>query len=127
MTKQEYLKSLDKLGLDKTKFCIISGGVILMYGLRERTDDIDIKMGREYFEKIRGRFPTRKSPKYDYLYEIADDIEVAVQEFRPKDVVEMDGYLVETLELQLEWKLQNGRAKDREDVEKIQIYLQNNP
>lgn len=127
MTRQEYLENLGELGLDKTKFCIISGGVMLMYGLRERTDDIDIKMGQEYFEEIRGRFPTRKSPKYDYLYEIADDIEVAVQEFVPEDVVEIDGFLVETLDLQLQWKLQNGRAKDWEDIKKIQFYLQSRP
>lgn len=124
MTKEEFLERLDGLGLDKSKFCIISGGVMLMYGLREQTEDIDIKMGQDYFDEINDKFPTRKSPKYDYLYEIADNIEVAVQEFIPEDVVEIDGFLVETLELQLQWKLKNGRAKDQPDIEKIQKYLQ---
>lgn len=123
MTRQEYLGELGRLGLDETKFCIISGGVMLMYGLREQTSDIDIKMGRVYFEEIRGQFPTKRSPKYNYLYEIADNIEVAVQEFAPEDVVKIDGYLVETLELQLQWKLQNGRVKDEEDIRRIQTYL----
>ena len=99
---------------------------MLMYGLRSETNDIDIKMGVQYFEEIRKKFPVRKSPKFDYLYELTDDVEVAVQEFDLKDTVMIDGYLVESLELQLAWKRKNGRAKDEPEIKRIQKYLQEN-
>jgi tetratricopeptide (TPR) repeat protein len=41
MNKYEYLQKLDKLELDKTRYCIISGGAMIMYGLREKTNDIE--------------------------------------------------------------------------------------
>ncbi len=126
MTKKEFLERLNGLGLNRSRFCIISGGTMLMYGLRSETNDIDIKMGVQYFEEIRKKFPVRKSPKFDYLYELTDDVEVAVQEFDLKDTVMIDGYLVESLELQLAWKLKNGRAKDEPEIKRIQKYLQEN-
>ena len=126
MTKKEFLERLNGLGLNRSRFCIISGGTMLMYGLRSETNDIDIKMGVQYFEEIRKKFPVRKSPKFDYLYELTDDVEVAVQEFDLKDTVMIDGYLVESLELQLAWKLKNGRAKDEPEIKRIQKYVQEN-
>ena len=36
MKKDEYLEKLDELGLDKSKYCIIAGGVMLMYGLEKK-------------------------------------------------------------------------------------------
>ncbi len=44
MNKIEYLKKINELNLDKEKYCIISGGVMLLYNLREETEDIDIKV-----------------------------------------------------------------------------------
>ena len=81
-------------------------------------------MGRQYFEEIRSRFSVKESSKFSYLYELLDDVEVAVQEFDLRDVIMIDGYLVESLELQLRWKIKNSRAKDQLDIEKIQRYLQ---
>ena len=48
---------------------------------RESTADIDIKVSKDYFEELQTRFVFKKSPKYEYLYEISDDIEVAVQDY----------------------------------------------
>ena len=125
MNKETYLKKLDELGLDKSKYCIISGGVMLMYGLKETTNDIDIKVLPEYFEELKKRFTFNKSPKYDYLYELGEDIELAVLDFKEEDVLFVEGYPVELLEIQLKWKLEHKREKDKEAIEKIQAYLAN--
>lgn len=42
MKKQEFLSRLGELNLDAKRFCVISGGVMLLYGLRDETQDIDI-------------------------------------------------------------------------------------
>lgn len=97
---------------------------MLLYGLREETQDIDIKMSPAYFEEVRSRFSVRKSPKYDYLYEFGDDVEVAVQEYDQGDVRTVDGFQVESLEKQLEWKVRQGRQKDALDIKLIREYLQ---
>ena len=72
MTKEEYIKKIDELKLDKSRYCIISGGVMLLYGLKETTEDIDIKIKPDYYEEIKKIYNLKKSPKaneYPYLYE----------------------------------------------------------
>ncbi|MDO4282929.1 MAG: hypothetical protein Q4D02_04755 [Clostridia bacterium] len=125
MKKQEFLKTIDGLNLDKQKYCIISGGVMLMYGLREETEDIDLKIIPELFDELNQKYATRKSEKFSYLYELTDSIELAVLDFSQDDVVWIDGYPVESLEKQLEWKLANHRLKDEEDIRRIKEYLHN--
>ena len=123
MNKLEYIKKLDELNLDKERYCIISGGTMLLYGLKETTEDIDIKVKPDYFEMLKSRFEFTKSPKYPYLYEINKDIEVAVLDYNKADVRIVDGYPVESLELQLDWMIKNNRPKDQEKIKIIKEYL----
>ena len=124
MNKEEYLSKLDELNLDKDNYCIISGGSMLLYGLKETTADIDIKVLPSYFEKIKERLSFKKSPKFSYLYELSEDIEVAVLEFNKENINFVDGYPVESLELQLEWMIKNNREKDKDSIIKIKEYLE---
>lgn len=126
MNKQEYLEKLNELNFDKNKYCIISGGTMIMYGLRENTSDIDIKVLPEYFNEISLKYHLKNSKKYSYLFELSDDIEVAVKEFDSNDVVWIDGYPVESIQKQLEWKKQNNREKDINDIKLIEKYLKLN-
>lgn len=123
MNKQEYLQKLDELALDKNKYCIISGGVMLMLGLRDKTSDIDIKVTPDYFEELQSRFTFKKSPKYDYLYELSDEVEVAVQDFTKESIEYVDGYPINKIENELAWKIKNNREKDKPDIERIKKYL----
>ena len=118
MNKREYLKKLDELNLDKNRYCVISSGIMLLYGLRDTTEDIDIKIRPDYFDELKARFEFKKSPKYSYLYELNDEVEVAVLDYDDNDVEIVDGYPVESIELQLKWFLENGREKDKEKIKK---------
>lgn len=123
VNKREYLKCIDELGLDKDKYLIISGGVMLMYGLKNETSDIDIKVTPEYFEELKKCFDIKKSSKFSYLYELTDLVEVAVLEFARDEVVWIDGYPVSSIEKELEWKIANNREKDQEAIRIIYEYL----
>ena len=123
MKKEEFLKKLDSLNLDKNRYCIISGGVMLLYGLKPTTDDIDIKIRPDYFEELKLKYNFKKSLKYDYLYELDDKTEVAVLDYDDKDVRYVCGYPVESLELQLKWMLEHNREKDQEKIKIIKNFL----
>ncbi len=125
MNKKEYIEKLDTFQLDKNRYCIISGGVMLLYGLKETTEDIDIKIRPDYFEELKTRFNFKKSPKYSYLYEMNESTEVAVLDYNEKDIRYVDGYPVESLELQLKWMIENNRPKDQEKIKIIKEYLNN--
>lgn len=95
----------------------------MLYGLKEETEDIDIKIRPDYFDELNGRFNFRKSPKEEYLYEISDDVEVAVLDYDDKDTVIVDGYPVESLELLLDWMIDRNRPKDQEKIKILKAYL----
>jgi hypothetical protein len=123
MNKKEFIKKLDSLNLDKNRYCIISGGVMLLYNLKPTTEDIDIKVRPDYFEELKSKYEFKKSPKYDYLYELNDKTEVAVLDYNDDDIIIVDGYPVESLELQLKWMLEQNRPKDQKKIKIIEDYL----
>ena len=126
MDKQAFLAKLDSLNLDKNRYCIIAGGTLLLRGLKKTTADIDIKVRPDYFEELKTKFIFKKSPKYPYVYELSDDIEVSVFDYEQEDVDIVDGYPVEPLEQFLAWMLKNNRPKDKEKIEIIKNYLKSN-
>lgn len=123
MNKKEFLEKLDELNLDKERYCIISGGVMLLYNLKEKTEDIDIKVKPDYFEELKLKYEFKKSPKYPYLYELDESIELAVLAYDESDIIYIDSYPVESLEIQLKWMLENNRPKDQEKIKIIENYL----
>lgn len=123
MNKLEFLKIVDELNFDKQSYCIISGGVMLMYNLKKDTEDVDLKIKPELFKELSNKYKFTKSQKYSYLYELSSNIEISVLDFDSKDIVWIDGYPVESIKNQLEWKLAHNRDKDKNDIKIIREYL----
>ena len=125
MNRVEYLKKLDELELDKNRYCIISGGIMLLYGLRDSTEDIDIRIKPDYFEELKTRFKFKKSSKLDNLYELSEEIEVRVLDYDESNIEIYDGYPVWKLELQLEWFKEQKRDKDKQKIKIIEDFFNN--
>ena len=123
MNKDAYKANLDKLYLDKSQYCIIAGGVMLLWGLKETTEDIDIKVKPKYFEELKKKFIFKKSTKYPNLYELDDMTEVKVEDFDASNVTIVDSYPTESLELTLKWMLDHNRPKDQEKIKILQKFL----
>ncbi len=122
MNKDEYLRKLDELNLDKNSYCIIASGAMLMHNLRDNCNDIDIKVTEELFQKLLDKYNMKQSDRYDYVYELGD-IDVNCRNFDRNNIEFVDGYPVEKLELQLNWMLKNNRPKDQEKIKTLQEYL----
>ena len=50
-------------------------------------------------------------------------VEVIVLDYDDKDIRYVDGYPLESLELQLKWMLEHNRDKDQEKIKKIKEFL----
>ncbi len=125
MKKKEFLTELDKLNLDKNSYCIIASGSMLMYGLCEECNDIDIKTTRELFDILLKKYNMKQSTRYDYVYELGDRIDVNCKNYDPNMIELVDGYPVEKLEVNLKWMKDNNRPKDQEKIKKIEEFLKN--
>lgn len=126
MTKKDILKSIDDLNLDYTDYCIISGGALVLYGIRPETEDVDIFINENGFNKLKEKYEIiSKEYKYKDLYGIGSDIELLFREFDSSIVYKIDGYPVLKIEEVLKWKVDNHRDKDLKDIELIRNYLDN--
>ncbi len=125
MKKEEFLKIVDSLNLDKERYCIISGGVLVIRGIREETEDVDIKVPEDYFEELNSRFNLVQG-KYKDLYVLSEDVEVTFGGFSKDKIETYEGYPLEKLDSILKWKMDHKRPKDERDIKLIQEYMEKN-
>ena len=125
MNKEEYLKIVDSLNLNKDEYCIIASGSLLMHDLTDYCNDVDLKVSKELFDELMNKYHMKQSDRYDYVYELSDNIDVNCRNFNIDNIEFVDGYPVEKLEINLEWMIANKRDKDKEKIRIIKEYLEN--
>ena len=116
MNKEEYLNEIDKLNLQKNKYCITDDGAMLLFGLVDEVYNICLKVSSDYFE-MNELFKLIKE------YELTNHFQVLVSDFNPSDIFMIDGYPVEALERILEQKLNKNDNFDSDKIIKIKKYF----
>ena len=94
-----------------------------MYGLKNDTEDVDLKIKPELFNKLKEKYNLVKSTKMENLYELSNNIELKVEDFDLNDIKVIDGFNVLKLEIQRKWIIENKREKDKEKLKLIDEYL----
>lgn len=119
MNKQEFIEKLEKLDLPRSEFLILSGGSLLLRGLRETTADMDICVSEELAKTL----DLANCPKdKDGCFVPFEDVQMkADMAGRDYDIV--NGYKCQTLEDILAKKREWDRPKDRKDIAVIEQYL----
>lgn len=119
MNRQEYIITLEKMALPRDQFIILSGGSLLLRGLRESTADFDLSMTKELAQKIN----LYDSPKDEKgFYKPYENVQ-ALDDYDEKDYEIVDGFQCETLQSILEFKKRLNRPKDLKDIERIETIL----
>lgn len=66
LKKIRHLKTIDKLEIDKTKSLIMGSSVLVLHGLIDKNDDLDLIVTRDEFNKAMKRADTIKQYKKEY-------------------------------------------------------------
>ena len=119
MNKKEYNAALEKLNLPKSEFIILSGGSLLMRGLRETTADLDLCASKKLAKQI----DLYNSPKDDKGFFTPFANCQMMDDFDSFEFDVIDGYQCESLEGILAFKRKANRPKDQKDIENIERYL----
>ncbi len=118
MNREDFLARLNSLNLPKNAYKILSGGSLLMHGLRQETADVDLLVTEKLAEKLE----LAKLPHYgNNICSPFKGVEMIVGNLDKIDKI--DGYNCESLESVLEYKKRANRAKDQEDIGAIEAYL----
>lgn len=126
MNKEELIKLIESLNLPKDEYYILSSGVLVLYGLREKAGDLDLCISKELFTMLKEKYNIREEDKNECeFYELNEQVEVIVNDKKDFERHFKDGYPVQNLESLLKFKKKLNRPKDQNDIIKIEEYLKN--
>ena len=119
MNKTEFINRLEELDLPKTEFLILSGGSLLLRGIRESTADMDICVS----EELAAALDLKHCPKdKDGCFSPFPDVQMKA-DMAGRDFDIVDGYKCQTLNDILALKRKWRRPKDLKDIEVIEECL----
>lgn len=123
LTKADILRELDHPLLDKSRYWLTAGGALVLYGLREATQDIDLGCEPSLADQLEaaGCAAVRK-PDGSRKLHLPPDIDV-FEGWGRGTVRLVAGIPTVSPEDILQLKLQLNRPKDQPDIAKLRAFL----
>lgn len=113
MNKKDIFQKLEKLGLDKNRYIVISGASLVVHDIIDSTGDIDLSCDVDYYNSI--NWDTKKG-FFGVEIKYIDDFEISYNLYDPYNVDIINGYKFMNLYACLDLKLKCNRKKDEEVI-----------
>lgn len=119
LDKKQIIARLEELHLDDTKYWLITGGAMVLYGLREQTSDIDLGCTSDLADLLQQEgFPVERMEDATRKIVVAEDVEIFENWLEDK-VERFEGVPVISIQGLIEMKRALGREKDFRDIQLI--------
>lgn len=119
LDKKQIIARLEELHLDDTKYWLITGGALVLYGLREQTSDIDLGCTSDLADLLQQEgFPVERMPDGTRKIVVAEDVEI-FENWLEDRVERFEGVPVISIRGLIEMKRALGREKDFRDIQLI--------
>ncbi len=125
MNKIELLNLLEELNFPKDEYYVLSGASLVLRGIREEANDLDLCISEELFKQIKDKYNLTEEKKNECgFYKINDNLEIVVDKKEDFNMEIGEKYNLENLQTILDFKLKRNLSKDQKDIENIKIYLE---
>ena len=126
MNKYTLIDKVQALQLPVGSYCVLAGGAMLFYGLREQTQDIDLHVNEVAFLHLQATQVLVLLDEERRHYAIGDDIELYVTPQEDIVFTLREGVCIQTPQAVLDLKRRLNRAKDEKDIEALELYIKMN-
>ena len=127
MNKIELLNLLEELNFPKDEYYVLSGASLVLRGIREEANDLDLCISEELFKQIKDKYNLTEEKKNECgFYKINDNLEIVVDKKEDFNMEIGEKYNLENLQTILDFKLKRNLPKDKKDIANIKIYLEKN-
>ena len=120
MNKLEIIEKLNKLDLDKSNYIVVNGASLVLQGIIDETDDINLSCSKDFYKEINW---DSKIDDFGIEVKYQNDIEISFNLYDLENIVDINGYICMNIEKCLELKKKLKRKKDKKVIEKIDLYL----
>ena len=124
MNKADIIEKLSAFPYDASEYWLITGGAMVLYGIREETSDIDLGCTARLADRLEADgylHAVRTNGKR--WFKVGSDIEL-FEDWLYDTVTLMDGIPVISIQGLIDMKRSLGREKDARDIGLIEKYLQ---
>lgn len=123
LNKGQIMKILKDFPIDRSSYYLIMGSALVLYGIRNETNDIDIGCTKEVFNSLlENGYQAIESRSGLEKIIYSQDISI-YKEWKVNEVMFLEGIPVADLKSILNDKIRFGRKKDVEDIIKIKELL----
>lgn len=123
MNRIDIINTLHKYELNNTKYMVLSGAAMVLYGIKDSTDDIDISLDDTYYDELLTKYDCVLEMGKDDVYYIDNVINFGRDYYNKEDIVYVDNIPVQSIDAIIKLKKSLNRDKDIKDLSKIDKYL----
>lgn len=126
MKKDELLKLIESLKIDKNEFWILSSGALVLRGIYDDAGDLDIAVTNKGLEELKKNYSLIR--KENGWYIVNDEVECVCDgdKDKLKYKPEYNGeYYLQNINEYYEYLKQSSRDKDKERIPIVENYIKN--
>lgn len=123
MKRQELIKLIDSMELDKEEFVVLSSGALVLRGIMNNANDLDIAVTSKGLKYLKNKYNLIK--KDNEWYKVTDDIECVLDNMENKKEL-LSNYYVQDINDYLEYLKGSNREKDKLRMTKVENYILKN-
>ena len=120
MKKEELIKLIDSLGLDKEDFVVVSSGALVLRGIMDTAGDLDIAVTNIGLEFLKNKYDLVK--KDNGWYKVNDMVECVPDNMDGKKEL-VDNYYVQDINDYLKFLKGSKREKDKLRIPIVEEYI----
>ena len=127
MKKIELLNLLKELNFPKDEYYVLSGASLVLRGIKDEANDLDLCISEELFNQIKDKFNLTNERKNECgFYKINNNLEIVVDKKEDFKMEIGEKYNLEDLQTILDFKIKRNLPKDKKDMDNIKKYLYKN-
>ena len=123
MNKEELMKLIESLKLDKNEYWILSSGALVIRGIYPDAGDLDIAVTEKGLKELKNNYNLKQ--KENGWYTVNDKIECVVDTKETWKIEKYGDYNLQSIEKYYEFLINSNREKDKARILLIKEYMKN--
>ena len=126
MNKEELLKLIKEIKIDKEEFWVLSSGALVLRDIYDIAHDLDIAVTNEGLEQLHENYNLEE--KENGWYKVLDNVECVCDgelenlKYKPEKIGE---YYVQNIEEYYNYLISSERQKDKDRISLVKEYIKN--
>ncbi len=124
MNKNELIKLLESLKLDKNEYWILSSGALVIRGIYPDAGDLDIAVTEKGLKELKNNYNLKK--KDNGWYTVNEKIECVLDTKDSNKIEKYGDYNLESIKKYYEFLKNSSREKDKARIPLVREYIKRN-